>query len=174
MTYNANILLGRIFKIHGYDGTLIVKLENDFIENIPPMESVYLEIEGKPVPFCISASEYSGGDILKLKFEGYGNYEKVSVFAGCRMFLTSGSENTGPASVNENIAGFRVILKDKTIIGDVEEIINNPGHDLIKIISPEKKEILIPFHRDFIVRFDEKKRIITVQLPEGLIDINLK
>ena len=171
MTYNAKILLGRIFKIHGYDGTLAVKLEKDFIENIPPMESVFLEIEGKPVPFFISTSEYAGGDILKLKFEGYGTYEKVSGFAGCRLFLISGSENTGPASGDKNISGFRVVLKDKTIIGDAEEIINNPGHDLIKIISPEKKEILIPFHGDFIIRIDEIKRTITVQLPEGLIDI---
>ncbi len=32
------------------------------------MESVFLEIEGKPVPFFISESEYPGGDILRLKF----------------------------------------------------------------------------------------------------------
>jgi len=41
------------------------------------MKSVFLEINGKPVPFFISLSEYSGGDILKLKFEGYESYEKV-------------------------------------------------------------------------------------------------
>ena len=56
MAYNANILLGRILKIQGYDGTITVKLEKDFIDNIPEMESVFLEIEGKPVPFFISSS----------------------------------------------------------------------------------------------------------------------
>jgi len=172
VAYIANISLGRILKIQGYDGTLTVKLEKDFIENIPGMESVFLEIEGKPVPFFISSSEYEGGDILKLRLDGYGSYEKTSGFAGCRIFLTSGGEKTGPSSGNENITGFRVVLRDKTIIGDVEEIINNPGNDLMKIISPDRKEILIPFHRDFIVRFDEKERTITVQLPEGLIDLN--
>jgi 16S rRNA processing protein RimM len=172
VAYIANISLGRILKIQGYDGTLTVKLEKDFIENIPGMESVFLEIEGKPVPFFISSSVYEGGDILKLKLDGYGSYEKVSGFAGCGIFLTSGCEKTGTSSGNENITGFRVVLRDKTIIGDVEEIIKNPGHDLMKIISPDRKEILIPFHRDFIVRFDEKKKIITVQLPEGLLDLN--
>lgn len=172
MAYIANISLGRILKIQGYDGTLTVKLENEFIENIPAMESVFLEIEGKPVPFFISSSAYEGGDILKLRLDGYGSYEKVSGFAGCGIFLTSGGEKTGSSAGNENIAGFRVMLRDKSIIGDIEEIINNPGHDLMKIISPDNKEILIPFHRDFIVRFDEKKRTITVQLPDGLIDLN--
>ncbi len=172
MVYNANISLGRILKIQGYDGTLTVKLDKELIENIPAMESVFIEIDGKPVPFFISSSVYEGGDILKLRLDGYGSYEKASGFAGCRVLLTSGGESIVPSSDNENITGFRVVLKDKTVIGDIEEIINNPGHDLMKIISPDKKEILIPFHRDFILRVDEKKKTITVQLPEGLIDLN--
>ena len=172
MVYNANILLGRIIKIQGYDGTLTVKLEKDFNENIPKMESVFLEIEGKPVPFFISSSVYSGGDILKLRFEGFGTYEKVSDFAGCLVFLTSGEVKNTTRSNRESITGFKVILRDKSIIVNIEEILHNPGQDLLKIISPEQKEILIPFHEDLILRIDEKKRTITVELPEGLTEIN--
>lgn len=171
MGYNANILLGRILKIQGYDGTMTVKLEKDFIDNIPAMEAVFLEIEGKPVPFFISSLHYSGGDILKLRFDGYGTYEKVSDLAGCKVFLTTGKAKT-TRSANESITGFKVILSNKSPLGIIEEIINNPGQDLLKIISPEKKEILIPFHEDFIVRIDVKKKTITVQLPEGLTEIN--
>ena len=85
MAYNSNILLGRITKVSGYEGAVTVKLEKIFSENIPQMESVFLEIEGRPVPFFISDSEYSGADILKLQFEGYDSIEKVSEFmvAGC-------------------------------------------------------------------------------------------
>ena len=172
MAYIANISLGRVLKIQGYDGTLTVKLEKDFIENIPAMESVFLEIDGKPVPFFIVSSSYEGGDIFKLRLDGYGSYEKASGFAGCMVYLTYGGEKRASSNTNGNISGFRVMLKDKTIIGDIEEVINNPGHDLMKIISPEKKEILIPFHGDFILHLDEKKKTITVQLPEGLIDLN--
>jgi 16S rRNA processing protein RimM len=172
VSYNANILLGRILKIQGYDGTLTVKLEKDFIEHIPEMESVFLEIEGKPVPFFISLSEYSGGDILKLRFEGYGTYEKVSDFTGCLVFLTFSDGKNAASDISKSITGFKVILRDKSIVGNIEEIIHNPGQDLLKIISPEKKEILIPFHEDFILRIDEKKRTITVDIPEGLTEIN--
>ena len=171
MGYNANILLGKILKIQGYDGTMTINLEKDFIENIPEMESVFLEIEGKPVPFFISSSQYSGADVLKLRFEEYWTFEKVSDFAGCQVFLTTGKRKS-TRSDEENIKGFKVILKNKITLGSIEEIINNPGHDLLKIISPEKKEILVPFHDDFIVRIDKKKRTITVQLPEGLTEIN--
>jgi 16S rRNA processing protein RimM len=172
VVYNANILLGRILKIQGYEGALTVKLEKDFIENIPVMESVFLEIDGKPVPFFISFSDYPGGDILRLKFEGYGTFEKVSEFAGCRVFLTTSDEKILPSGNTESIIGFKVILKNKNLIGKIDRIIQNPGQDLLKIISPGKKEILIPFHKDFILSFDERKKTIIVQLPEGLTDIN--
>ena len=76
MAYKSNILLGRITKVSGYEGAVTVKLEKIFTENIPQMESVFLEIEGRPVPFFISDSEYSGADILKLRFEGYDSIEK--------------------------------------------------------------------------------------------------
>ena len=57
MAYNAGILIGRIQKVQGYDGTLSVKLEKDFEEDISEMESVFIEYEGKPVPFFITSLE---------------------------------------------------------------------------------------------------------------------
>jgi ribosomal protein L35AE/L33A len=50
MKYENRILLGRISRIHGYEGSVVIKLEQGFIENIPEMESVFIEIEGRPVP----------------------------------------------------------------------------------------------------------------------------
>jgi ribosomal 30S subunit maturation factor RimM len=60
MTYKSDILLGQIIKASGYEGAVTVKLEKDFFDNIPNIESVFLEIEGRPVPFFISETEYSG------------------------------------------------------------------------------------------------------------------
>ena len=172
MTYRYQILVGRISRINGYDGSVSVRLEKSFLDKIPEMKSVFLEINGKPVPFFISLSEYSGGDILKLKFEGYESYEKVSEFTGCKVYLTTINEETLSAEKSVNIPGFKVFHQNKNLIGTVKEIVQNPGQDLLKIISPENKEILIPFHEDFIISLDTKKKTIRVKLPEGLTDIN--
>jgi len=172
VTYRYQILVGRISRINGYDGSVSVRLEKSFLDKIPEMKSVFLEINGKPVPFFISLSEYSGGDILKLKFEGYESYEKVSEFTGCRVYLTTTSEETLSAEKSGDIPGFKVFHQNKNLIGTVKEIVQNPGQDLLKIISPGNKEILIPFHEDFIISLDTKKKTIRVKLPEGLTDIN--
>lgn len=172
MTYRYEILLGRISGVRGYDGTVIIRLEKSFHDNIPEMESVFIEICGKPVPFFISSSEYSGGDMLKLKFDGYQTYEKASEFVGCRVFLTFLGEKNRKAEEIDDIIGYKVLHPDRMLIGTISEIIRTPGHDLLKVTSPKGREVLIPFHEDFIIGFEPDKKNILVDLPEGLLEIN--
>jgi 16S rRNA processing protein RimM len=172
MAYTCNTLLGRIIKIIGYEGTVAVKLEKIFTENIPLMESVFLEIEGRVVPFFISGSEYSGADILKLSFDGYDSDEKVSEFAGCRVFLTSAIYNDNLNESNETLIGYRVFVQEDQLLGSISEVLTNNGQWLINVISKNKKDILIPFHEHFIVSIDKRKKIIIMNIPEGLTEIN--
>jgi 16S rRNA processing protein RimM len=171
MAYNNDILLGRITKVSGYEGAVAVKLEKIFTENIPHMESVFLEIEGRPVPFFISDLEYSGADILKIQFEDYTTTEKISEFIGCRVFLTS-----EPKAVKSreklSYIGFSIYIEDDVLLGEISELIPINDQWLISVNSEDKKEILIPFHEDFIVKIDKRKKIIIMNLPEGLTEIN--
>ncbi|MBE3085112.1 MAG: 16S rRNA processing protein RimM [Bacteroidetes bacterium] len=172
MAYISNILLGRITKVNGYKGAVTVKLEKIFSENIPQMESVFLEIEGRPVPFFISYSEYSGAAILKLKFEGYDSVEKISEFTGCRVFLTTAFSGDKHTKNVESLVGFRVLIRGSELLGLVSEVIPNPGQWLLNIVSEKDKDILIPFHEHFILSIDKKKKIIVMDIPEGLTEIN--
>jgi len=172
MAYTNNILLGRITKVSGYDGAVAIRLERIFSENIPQMESVFLEIEGRPVPFFISDTEYSGADILKLTFDGYESEEKISEFVGCKVFLTTEAPGKGQSNDLQNIINFTVNDQDDNILGTIVDIIENPGQLLLVIHSKGKKEILIPLHEDLIISFDKKKKVIIMEIPEGLIGIN--
>jgi 16S rRNA processing protein RimM len=172
MAYKAHILLGKITKLYGYEGAVTVKLEKSFIDNIPELESVFLEFEGKPVPFFISETDYQGADILRLKFEGYGSIEKVSDFTGCHVFLTSGKKGKTIGNTSSEIFGCKILLADNTVIGSVKGVIENPEQWLLNVETEAGKEILIPFHKHLIIRIDLKKKIIIMNLPEGLTDLN--
>ena len=172
MAYIGNILLGQITKVSGYEGAVTVKVEKIFFENIPNMESVFLEIDGRPVPFFISYSEYSGAGILKLKFEGYDSVEKISEFTGCRVFLTTAFSGDKHTKDVESLVGFRVLIRGNELLGSVSEVISNPGQWLLNIVSEKDKDILIPFHEHFILSIDRKKKIIVMDIPEGLTEIN--
>ena len=172
MAYKAHILLGRITKVHGFEGYVNIKLEKYFFNNIPEMESVFVEIEGKLVPFFISGSEYPGGDILRLKFEGYESSGRVNDFTDSRIFLTSGKKRIGRDDNSGDLYGFTVRLKGESFKAKVTEIIENPGQRLLNIKTAAGKEILVPLHEDFIINVDKKNKIIVMKLPEGLIDLN--
>jgi len=172
MASNNKILLGTIVKIHGYDGTVIIKSEHIFVEDIKHMESVFIETDGKPVPFFISSVELYGDETIKMKFSGYESYDKISEFNGCRVFLTSGEEKSKSTGDISRLLGFTVLLRNRKPVGTITGIINNSMQDILKITSPENKEILVPFHPDLITRIDEVKKILFADLPEGLTEIN--
>jgi 16S rRNA processing protein RimM len=172
MTYKSDILLGRITKINGYKGAVTVKLDKLFSENITQVESVFLEIEGKMVPFFISFSEYTGTGILKLGFEGYSSVERISEFIGCRVFLTDSITVDNQSDDLQRLAGYQVFIQNDKLLGSIKEVIPNPGQWLLNIKSTSNRDILIPFHEHFIVAIDNENRILMMNIPEGLIEIN--
>jgi 16S rRNA processing protein RimM len=172
MAYEYNILLGRIIKVSGFGGAVTIKIEKFFTDNIPEMGSVFLEVEGKPVPFLISGIEYSGADLLKLVFEGYASNDKVIEFIGSRVFLTSGSYKNDPVEDSQNLIGYKVVVQEGRLLGSISALIPNQGQLLINVRSAEKKDILIPFHEHFIVSVDKKQKVIIMKIPEGLTEIN--
>jgi 16S rRNA processing protein RimM len=172
MAYSSNISLGRITKVNGFEGAVTVRLEKTFIENIPHMESVFLETEGRLVPFFIADSDYSGADILKLKFEGYGSIEKISEFVGCRVFLTTAISDSEEKEDVTVFTGYQVFSQNKTPLGIISEVVLNPGQWLLSIRTENNKELLIPFHKDLIVNIDRKRKSIIMDIPEGLTEIN--
>mgnify|MGYP001434106677 FL=1 len=172
MTYRNDILLGRIIKVSGFEGAVTVKLERLFSEKLPNMESVFLEIEGRPVPFFISDVDYSGADILRLKFDGYNSSGKVAEFVGCRLFLTTPETFNNKIEEINSLVGYKVVTSENITIGAINEVIQNPGQWLLSVISDSDKTILIPLHEDFIVKIDNAKKLLIMELPEGLTDIN--
>jgi 16S rRNA processing protein RimM len=172
VAYSSDILLGRIIKVSGYEGAVTVKLERLFSEKIPVMESVFLEIEGRLVPFLISGSEYSGAAILKLAFEGYDSPEKVIEFVGCKVFLTTREPAAAEIGDIDSLKGYTVFNQYNARLGFVEDVIRNPGQWLLNVISDSNKQILIPLHESLILSLDYEKRLLIMEIPEGLTEIN--
>ena len=137
------------------------------------MESVFLEIEGRPVPFFISDLEYSGADILKLRFEGYDSVGKISEFTGCRIFLTDEiNDDSDKKADNQLLTGYQVFTQEKKLLGHISDIISNNGQWLLNVAASNKKNLLIPFHEDLIISIDKKKKVVIMDIPEGLLEIN--
>ena len=172
MAYSAQILLGHISKAYGYEGFVVVRLEKSFIGKYYEQESVFLEIEGRPVPFFIEDTDYSGGDSVRLKFEGYDTQKSVEEFIGCKILLSAfdfDSEDTGE---NQTLIGFSIVTKDGVTLGTIKEVIDNTSQLLLVVGRAKGDEIFVPLHEDLIVGIDQEKLTLVLDLPEDISTIN--
>jgi 16S rRNA processing protein RimM len=71
-----------------------------------------------------------------------------------------------------SLIGYIVFIQGDQMLGSISEVLTNNGQWLINVISKNKKDILIPFHEHFIRSIDKRKKIIIMDIPEGLTDIN--
>ncbi|MDY0097787.1 MAG: ribosome maturation factor RimM [Bacteroidales bacterium] len=172
MIRGNQILLGQIVKVANYDGTVAVKLSQQFTDIFRYSVLLFIETEGKLVPFFISEYEFSGKDTLRVKFNGYESDTKVSEFVGCNIYLPTAPDGSLRGKEEDDISGYTAFLKNNEVIGTVSVMIENPGQWLLSVITPGGKEILVPYHDDLIISIDSRKKTIVLDLPEGLADIN--
>ncbi len=171
MSYEKHILLGKITRVYGFNGVVTIKLERNFSEKIPEMESVYIEIDGRPVPFFVKYAEQPDDISIRLQFSGYESDLKMKEFVGSNVYLTKGVKISRSDDMS-SLINYKVLSGEKEMIGSVIELIEQPGHFLLNIKTTRGKELLLPLHEDLIISIDKKRKIIEMIIPEGIDEIN--
>lgn len=72
------------------------------------------------------------------------------------------------------IQNFKVIDKTLGDIGTIIEFSSNGQQDLLVIKSKDNLDFEVPFVDDFVLKIDSENKTIFTDLPEGLIELNLK
>ncbi len=167
------ILLGKIIKVHGYGGAVMLHPEEYVPEGLKVMEWVFIETEGKPVPFFISSvTEHASGNIV-LKFDNYDNSETMTEFIGCRVLLNQEElEDDDEMPAHLILTGFKVYNPLNKYIGSVEKILSLPMQYMLVLRDKEDAEQLIPLNVDWVIGIDKDKKTIIMDLPDGIMNIN--
>jgi 16S rRNA processing protein RimM len=172
MIREETISLGSIIKIHAIKGEFLLTTELNLDENQIDTEWVFLEFEGQPVPFFLEYLNATGPSNAILKVEEINSIDEAKEWLGRRVLIPSGHVKKIRAK-NPGIhilQGFQVIDEKKGFLGKVNAILELQNNPLIQILENEK-EILIPLSDSIILKIDNKKRIIHIRAPEGLIDL---
>jgi 16S rRNA processing protein RimM len=174
MNINACFELGYITKKHGLQGEVSIHLDTDNPENYSELESVFVEIDQKLVPFFIESLSIRGEKAL-VKFEGVEDAEGAEELKGSKLFLPL--ENLPPLEGKtfyfHEVIGFRITDRSFGLIGTVTDIYDVSAQQLFAI-DHKGKEVLVPVNDEIIEQVDRSEKIIHVDLPEGLIDIFLE
>lgn len=166
--------LGFISKTHGIKGEVVISLLVDEDSVYKKMESVFVEINQQLVPFFIqSISIHKNLAIVKL--EGLTSIDQAKEYVKSSVYLPISflPELDNKKIFFYEVIGFEVNDKHYGMIGVVESVLEFPGQKVLQIRHPNKIELLIPARNEFIVNVDRKNKCLSIDAPDGLIDVYL-
>ena len=172
MRKEDSFYFGRIVRKHSYKGEVVVKLEPDFFELITELESVWLEQNHHLVPFFMENISYQKETFFRVKFEGIDSEVAANKLIGNAIYLNQKylPKSDGNDFYKHEIIGFQVIDVNHGEIGKVLRV-NDSTPQLLLEIQGNSKVISIPLNEAFVQEIDKKKKIITVETPDGLLDL---
>ncbi|MFA8434061.1 MAG: ribosome maturation factor RimM [Marinifilaceae bacterium] len=167
-------LAGTFIKTHGVEGELILKKNSDLLERYK-MESVLVDIDGGLVPFFISPNGFHvrNHNSLRLKFDDIDSEAKALRFIGCQVYVLI---EDAPDVLEEEefdldlLIGFHILDEQHGDLGPIEDIQDYSGNIVFQLTIKEQ-EVLIPFAEANLLEIDEQKKTISLNLPDGLLDI---
>ncbi len=165
------IALGDIVATHGVAGWVRVKLFNPEGRTLYSAEEVELARgENRRILPVDRARPHRGLALLKLR--GVDDMDAARDLVGCRLSVQRDALAPLSASeyYHEEVVGFEVVDAAGARIGTVTRIWPRPGGDLLVVAAPGK-EHLIPAVREFIRHVDIVNGTVTIDLPEGLLEI---
>ncbi len=158
------ISIGKIIKPRGVKGEVTVKNFSRWYE--PIYEAEHITVFRGTEKFELEIESIRKiGDTVSIKFKGIDSRKKALEFRGAELKMPA--DKLPKLSNDEfyvfDVIGLKVITFNGRLIGEVVDIINNPGNDLIVIEDTEGKEVIIPSVKAIIEEIDISKRTILLK-----------
>ncbi len=167
------IEVAQVSKTFGSKGELIVNLFDTFPSDFSIEEPMFVIMDELTVPLFCDKFELRGQSRALVVFSDMNSEKRASEFVGHKLFMTFDDEADGDDDsliYFEDLAGWSVKTDEYT--GIVEEFIDG-DNPLLKIMVNER-EVFIPAVDKFIVDVDEDNKILTLDLPDGLLELYLE
>lgn len=163
--------IGKLIKPHGIKGEVSFAFDNDVFDRV---DCPYLicRIDGILVPFFIEEYRFKGSETALITFEDINSEIKAQRMSGLEVYFPRKyyeDENEDDIEYSWNFfIGFTVTDKIAGKLGTIEAIDDKTLNTLFLITNGEE-ELIIPATEDFIDKIDAKKKVLYLNLPEGLI-----
>ncbi|HSZ24880.1 MAG TPA: ribosome maturation factor RimM [Cytophagaceae bacterium] len=173
MNFDSCFKLGKINKAHGLKGDLKASLEAEFPIDFSKLESVFVNINNKLIPFFIDKVSLNGKKAI-FSIEGIKDLNAAETLFDKEIFLPNSllPEKDDTVFSYSELVGYTVSDKTLGLLGKITDVYKLPGQDVLAMDYKEK-EILIPASEELITKLEKRKKIIHIEIPEGLLEIYL-
>lgn len=163
------IKIGKVLKTHGFKGNLKVFIDEFYMDDFEEMKAIFIN----NLPYFIASKDINSDSQAIILLEEIDSKEKAHPLQGKDIFAKD-DDLTEILDEEEyaHLVGYVLTDRAAGTIGTIEKIIELPFQFMAQVFR-DKKEILIPLNDDFILKTDEKKKIVEMNLPDGFLDIYL-
>ena len=165
--------IGMFNKPHGIHGELQFTFSDDIFDRTEDCDYFVCLLDGIFVPFFIEEYRFRSDSTALVKLEGIDTAERARMFTNVDVYYPVKHADTaeeGELSWNFFI-GFRMEDVNHGYLGEVVDVDTATVNTLF-VVEQEEEELLVPAQEEFIVGIDQEQRVITVDLPEGLLNLD--
>ncbi len=167
--------LGKIVKKYSFKGEVIIKLDTDEPDIYENLDAVFVDLGNNFLPFFIEESLLQKGNQLRVRFEEVENEEDADAILKCDVYLPNKflPKLTGNKFYFHEVLNFTLQDVNFGKVGIITSINDSTAQPLF-VVDRDGTDILIPMIDDFIKKIDRENKLVLVETPEGLIEMNLE
>lgn len=177
------IEIGQFGKTHGIAGEINAMI--DFPElDLAELRCIFMDVDGLRVPFFIESVRPKGTEIKLVKIEGYDSQDKVRQFVNKTIYAEADEPAISALDTDtsddpesdglyaSDLIGYRAVTPEGSLLGEITDFDDNTANVLLIITRPDKSNLFVPVADEIIAAIDTDTRTITLDLPDGLINLN--
>ena len=164
--------VARIGKPHGIRGEVTVQVLTDAPGDrfVPGTEFVVEPASAGPL--TVNSARWNK-DILLLGFDEIGTRNEAETLRGAKLFIETEEldEDDDEGWYEHELVGLEARI-GSSVVGKVTALNTMPVQDLLMVITPEGKEILVPFVEQIVPEVNVEEGFILLTPPDGLFELN--
>ncbi len=166
---------GFIRKAHGVKGELKADfLFPPFLKEILNFSTLYLGNNANPLPYFLKNLQDTGKGDFIVQFDNCNTRNDADELIGKNIFVPleklDDLFDTSEITEYNKLIGFTVLNTEGETLGEIADIFELPQHWLAQIFI-DNKEALLPLNENTIIKLSKKNKTVTLELPEGILDL---
>jgi 16S rRNA processing protein RimM len=171
--WQAAVTVGRIVRPQGHRGQVVVATETDFAaERFAPGAVVYVLRDGVVAALTVRDSRPQD-DRWVVGFDAVATMNDAEALRGTELRIAALDAKALPADrfYLHDLIGCRVTTGAGEEVGVVERV--DPGSSApMLVVAGRSGEVLVPLAESICRRVDTASRVIVIDPPEGLLELN--
>jgi 16S rRNA processing protein RimM len=163
--------IGQLTKPHGVKGEIAFSFTDDVFDRVE-CDYLIVLLDGILVPFYLEEYRFKSDTVALVKFERIDTAEQARRFTNVEVYFpVKLAEQVADRELTWNyFVGFRVKELKHGDLGEITMVDESTINTLF-VIDHQGTELLLPAQEEFIVNIDHEQRVMEVQVPDGLLQM---